>query len=114
MTTTEEITFEFCFDESLIACGEHLLLAITHIDTNLCQGTVIIKKVMTLDKENDVFTLDKLMRIKRKRGFAKAMVKKKSFVCSDCEYSASEEYFFARHVARTHDKSLEPQDCIFL
>ena len=45
MTMAEEIAFEFCFDESLIACGEHLLLAITHLDTNLCHGTVIIKKV---------------------------------------------------------------------
>ena len=68
---------------------------------------------MPLDNENDVFTLDKLMRIKRKRGVAKAVVKKKSFVYNDCEYSASEEYLFARHVARIHDKSLEPQDCIF-
>ena len=68
-----DISFEFCFQESIITCEAYLLLAIADLETDICHGAVDIKRVLPL--ENDI----KVNKKKRAANNRSSVFKKKVF-----------------------------------
>ena len=100
-----DIVFVFEFEQSIIRTEETLLLGIIHPETELCHVTVSIRTVKPVEKVN-----------RKRRALSTgggSVSKMKFFVCKYCDYQSNAEYMTDRHLARVHEKSVEPQICSF-
>ena len=73
-------------------------------ETEVFHGTLDIRTVMPLEN-----------KVKRKKALStrSSVSKKKVFLCSYCEYQSNAKYLTDSHVARIHEKIVEPQVCSF-
>ena len=97
------------FDSSRIAGGDlELLLMIAHPDTLACHGIFTLRKVKKIEYKRELIP-------NRKRQAPRETVianrKERMFECVHCEYASPARYLTARHVARTHLKSIPSTKC---
>ena len=99
---TDDVVFEFQLEQSIIITEDTLYLGIIDLETDLCHGKLLMRTVKPDAKVN------------RKRGLSStrgSVAKKKVFVCDYCEYKSNAKYMTDRHVAKVHEKSVEPEKC---
>ena len=101
----DDVVFEFQLEQSIILTEDTLYLGIIDLETDLCHGKLLMRTVKPVAKVN------------RKRGLCStrggSVSKKKVFVCKYCDYKSNTKYMTDRHVARVHEKSVEPEVCKF-
>ena len=99
---TDDVVFEFQLEQSIIITEDTLYLGIIDLETDLCHGKLLMRTVKPDAKVN------------RKRGLSStrgSVAKKKVFVCDCCDYKSNAKYMTDRHVAKVHEKSVEPEKC---
>ena len=99
---TDDVVFGFQLEQSIIITEDTLYLGIIDLETDLCHGKLLMRTVKPDAKVN------------RKRGLSStrgSVAKKKVFVCDYCDYKSNAKYMTDRHVAKVHEKSVEPEKC---
>ena len=100
-----DIKFDFCFHETIIACGVDLLPEIVDTKTKDCHGTVSVISVVPSEKVNR-----KRKRVARNRNVRTVQ---KVFLCDYCDYESNAKYMTDRHMRRIHEKSADKHKCKF-